>query len=110
MPGISYKSVLRLQPMIFHALVLDKKDNVATAIRQLENGNSVSVRIEDSTTEIVVLETIPFGHKFALRDIQHGELVIKYGEPIGRTTTKIRKSEHVHIHNVEGLKGRGDKL
>lgn len=96
--------------MIFHALVLDKKDNVATAIRRLEKGKSVSVGIEDSIAEIVVLQEIHFGHKFAMRDIQHGELVIKYGEAIGQATTKIRKGEHVHIHNVEGLKGRGDKL
>jgi altronate dehydratase small subunit len=96
--------------MIFHALVLDKKDNVATAIRQLENGNSVSVKIEDSIAEIVVLQSIPFGHKFALRDIQKGERIIKYGEIIGQATIEIRKGEHVHIHNVEGLKGRGDIL
>jgi altronate dehydratase small subunit len=57
-----------------------------------------------------VLQEIHFGHKFALRDIQQDELVIKYGEAIGQATTKIRKGEHVHIHNVEGLKGRGDKL
>ncbi len=96
--------------MIFHALVLDKKDNVATAIRQLEKGKSVSVGIEDSIAEIALSQTIPFGHKFAMRDIQQDELVIKYGEAIGQATTKIRKGEHVHIHNVEGLKGRGDKL
>jgi altronate dehydratase small subunit len=96
--------------MIFHALVLDKKDNVATAIRRLEKGKSVNVGIEDSIAEIALLQAIHFGHKFAMRDIQHGELVIKYGEAIGQATTKIRKGEHVHIHNVEGLKGRGDKL
>jgi altronate dehydratase small subunit len=28
---------------------------------------------------------------------------------MGQATAEIRKGEHVHIHNVEGLKGRGDK-
>jgi altronate dehydratase small subunit len=95
--------------MMFHALVLDKKDNVATAIRQLEKGDTASVEIDDSGAGIVVLQDIPFGHKFALRDIQQGERIIKYGETIGLATVKIQKGEHVHIHNVEGLKGRGDK-
>lgn len=83
MPGILYKSVLRLQPMIFHALVLNKKDNVATAIQRLEKGHSVSVEIGGTIAEIVLFQAIPFGHKFALRDIQQGELIIKYGETIG---------------------------
>ena len=96
--------------MMFHALVLDKKDNVATAVRRLEKGNSVSVKIEDKIAEIVLMQTIPFGHKFALRDIRKGERIIKYGETIGQATAEIRKGEHVHVHNVEGLKGRGDIL
>ena len=100
----------RLWSMMFHALVLDKKDNVATAVRRLEKGDSISVGIEDSTAEIVLLQAIPFGHKFALRDIQQGGRIIKYGETMGQATTKIRKGEHVHTHNVEGLKGRGDNL
>jgi len=40
------------------------------------------------------------GHKFALEDIEKGEAVIKYGEPIGQSTEKIARGEHVHVHNV----------
>ena len=96
--------------MMFHALVLDKKDNVATAVRRLEKGDSISVGIEDSTAKIILLQEVPFGHKFALRDIRQGDPVIKYGETMGQATVNIHTGEHVHIHNVEGLKGRGDKL
>ncbi len=95
--------------MSLSALVLHKNDNVATAVRPLENGGKVAVEIEDGVVDIEVLQPVPFGHKFALRDIKAGERIIKYGETIGQATEGIRKGEHVHLHNVEGLRGRGDR-
>jgi len=91
------------------ALVVDKKDNVATALRPLEKGDSIGVEVEDSMVDMVLKHSIPFGHKLALKDIERGERIIKYGEIIGQATEKINKGEHVHIHNVEALRGRGDK-
>lgn len=91
------------------AILLDKKDNVVTALCRLEEGNLIQVGIEDYTVDIVLSQNIPFGHKFALKDIQQGEAVIKYGEVIGLATKQILQGEHAHIHNVEGLRGRGDK-
>jgi altronate dehydratase small subunit len=35
--------------------------------------------------------------------------VIKYGETIGLATSDISPGEHVHVHNVEGQRGRGDR-
>lgn len=95
--------------MVLEALILHPKDNVATAVRHLESGQSISLGNEPNNIEIVLAQAIPFGHKFALRDIQPGEKIIKYGEVIGQATTKINKGEHVHVHNVEGLRGRGDQ-
>ena len=43
---------------------------------------------------------IPAGHKYALKNIQEGEYVIKYGEIIGRATQNIAEGEWVHTHNV----------
>jgi len=91
------------------AIVIDKKDNVATALRQLEEGRSMRVEIGDDAVEVTLLQTIPFGHKFALSDVQPGEPIVKYGEIMGLATKKIVKGEHTHVHNVEGPKGRGDK-
>jgi altronate dehydratase len=34
------------------------------------------------------------GHKFALKDMDEGEAMIKYGEPIGQSTVKISRGEH----------------
>ena len=41
------------------------------------------------------------GHKYADRDIQAGENIIKYGCPIGHALCDIKKGEHVHTHNVK---------
>ncbi len=91
------------------AIIVDAKDNVATALRRLEQGTSVHLETEDSSLDIVLCQTVPFGHKFALKDIEPGEPIIKYGETIGLATRKIMKGEHTHVHNVEGLRGRGDR-
>jgi len=91
------------------AILIDKKDNVATALCQLGKGDSIPVGVEGRNVSIVLLQDIPFGHKFALTDIQQGGAVIKYGEAIGLATKPIRQGEHVHVHNVESQKGRGDK-
>ncbi len=91
------------------AILIDQKDNVATALCQLEKGDSVQAGIEGYTVNTAILENIPLGHKFALKDIQREEAVIKYGETIGLATRQIRQGGHVHIHNVESQKGRGDK-
>lgn len=95
--------------MSLSALVLHENDNVATAVRPLESGDDIGVEIADCAANIVLLQPVPFGHKFALKDIGRGERIIKYGETIGQATAGIKKGEHVHIHNVEGLRGRGDR-
>jgi len=95
--------------MALEALLLNPKDNVATAVCQLERGQSITVKNGVNSTDIDLMQAIPFGHKLALRDIEPGEKIIKYGEVIGQATTRINKGEHVHVHNVEGLRGRGDR-
>ena len=90
-------------------LVVDAKDNVATALRPIEKGESLEIEVGDSTLEVTVLEPIPFGHKIALAGLEKGDEVRKYAEVIGLATEKIARGQHVHVHNVEGLKGRGDQ-
>ena len=92
-----------------NAIVIDVKDNVATALRQLGKGDPVRLDIEGETVEVVLTQDIPFGHKFALKTIAQGQAVLKYGEAIGLAVQPIRQGEHVHVHNVESQKGRGDK-
>ncbi len=81
-------------------MIIDEKDNVATALKGLSAGAEVSVELQGRIQKITLLSDIPMGHKVALKDIEEGEPVIKYGEPIGKSTAKIARGEHVHVHNV----------
>ena len=91
------------------AIVIDSKDNVATALVELPKTEVVVVEIGDDKLDIMLLENIFAGHKFALRDLKIGGPVIKYGETIGLATANILPGQLVHVHNVEGTRGRGDK-
>ncbi|GAC1578020.1 MAG: UxaA family hydrolase [Candidatus Elarobacter sp.] len=86
------------------ALRLKDDDDVAVALRPLAPGDTV--RFGDVT--VVLASPIPGGHKFATRAIAGGALIRKYGQVIGKATNAIAVGEHVHVHNVEGTRGRGD--
>ena len=66
-------------------IVIDKKDNVATALEWLPGGSEIIVEIQGNMEKIKLLSDIPQGHKLALRDIEKGDSVIKYGEPMGQS-------------------------
>lgn len=80
-------------------IILDQRDNVATAILDLKAGEE----FQTQNGGIVLTQAIPYGHKFALQSIRKGDSVIKYGAQIGRATAAISKGEHVHVHNVEDI-------
>ena len=73
-------------------------DNVATLI---EDAGEEPVHVVGATqeTSIILIESVPSGHKVALSDIESGGLIIKYGIPIGRATREIHRGEWVHLHN-----------
>lgn len=79
-------------------------DNVATALRDLTPGEVVEL----DGAAVTVQSRVPFGHKVALRDISPNEPVLKYGEEMGLAAGAIKAGEHVHTHNVESQRGRGD--
>ncbi|GAA4726114.1 UxaA family hydrolase [Brevibacillus fulvus] len=92
------------------ALMLKAADSVAVALRKLEKGSVVSVFFQERMFQIVLKDSIEFGHKFAVVPMRKGDDVRKYGEVIGMASRDIAVGEHVHVHNVEGKRGRGDKI
>jgi len=72
---------------------LDASDNVITATRNLEAG--------ESAEQVSTQQIIPRNHKFASRDIEKGEAIRKYAQIIGYACVDIAAGEHVHTHNVE---------
>ena len=91
------------------AILIDTKDNVATAFQDLKAGDKVTVALEGKEVTTTLIQDIPFGHKFALSDVALHKPVIKYGEAIGLAIQPIKAGQHVHVHNMESQKGRGDK-
>ncbi len=90
------------------AIAIKAKDNVATAIRDIAPEAAANVGVEEEVLTVTVTQAIPLGHKLALRRIRQGEDILKYGTVIGRATREIETGEHVHVHNVESTRGRGD--
>lgn len=86
-------------------LKINQEDNVATTVEAIERNSTIKV----DDTQITTKSRIPRFHKIAIADIPEGELIYKYGEVIGRATKKIEVGEHVHVHNIESTRGRGDK-
>lgn len=87
------------------AIVLNEKDNVATALADLEAGSSVVLDVGGKPLTVKLASRIPFGHKFSLARIEAGAPVIKYGEVIGSATNAINVGDYVHVHNVVGTRG-----
>lgn len=88
------------------AIMMDQKDNVATALIELVAGEKVGVvsSAQEVLQQVTVKDVIPLGHKIALANIAKGAQVIKYGETIGRASRGIRVGDYVHIHNVESIR------
>jgi altronate dehydratase small subunit len=90
------------------ALVMHPDDNVATAVEEIQHGEEVAAILGSQSRAVQATEHIPFGFKIALMEIPQGDLIKKYGEPIGRASSAIGKGSQVHIHNLEGIRARGD--
>lgn len=90
-------------------IVLDPKDNVATALRDLDGLAPVSIaRPDGSRFELSILQPIRLGHKVAIAPIAVDQSVIKHGEQIGLATADIAAGEHAHIHNIVSTSRVGD--
>jgi altronate dehydratase small subunit len=90
------------------AVILHTVDTVANVVEPVESGDTVDARIGSNVTSIQAVEGIPFGFKVALADVPQGGDVRKYGEVIGRASQPICVGQLVHVHNLEGARGRGD--
>lgn len=88
--------------------VVERRDNVATLLRDVESGETVEVDVGDGGRTITVSEDVEFGHKIAVEEIEEGGTVYKYGKSIGDATGDIEPGDWVHVHNVESNYGRGD--
>jgi altronate dehydratase len=80
---------------------INDNDNVMIALSDLVAGEEVKLKYKGNEIAYKCNQDIPFGHKIALSDIKKGEMIIKYGSPIGSATQDIQKGDWVHTHNVK---------
>ena len=88
-------------------IIHDEKDNVAVVvIETTKKGQDCSAWImeNDKTVNINSISDIPLGHKIALKDLNEGDTILKYGHDIGKVIKPIKKGDHVHVHNVKTKK------
>jgi altronate hydrolase len=78
------------------AIHLHASDNVAVA--RVAIAPASELRIDG--VQITVRDPIPAGHKVALKPIEPGEIVWRYGQAIGRASRDIQPGEHIHTHNL----------
>ncbi|SEL85887.1 altronate hydrolase [Roseateles sp. YR242] len=95
-------------------LVLHEADNVAVARVDLAAGAFVMRGRRHQTGaaaaagRLSIREPVAAGHKVALRSIAPGELVRKFGQPIGVARQAIAPGDHVHVHNLEAGESHPD--
>ncbi len=82
-------------------LRLHPDDEVVIALRTLERGTILLLEGEDNAEEqLVVRQTVPAGHKLAVRPLAPGAALHRYGQVIGFATQEILPGDHVHTHNL----------
>jgi altronate hydrolase len=78
------------------AIRLHPDDDVAVALMPLPPGRRVAV----DDLSVRTAAAIPAGHKVALRSVEQGRPVRRYGQVIGFATAPIAPGEHIHSHNL----------
>ncbi|MGM9612943.1 MAG: UxaA family hydrolase, partial [Butyricicoccus sp.] len=78
-------------------------DHVATVLEDVKRGDEVGIHDAENILlyTMTASEDIPFGNKIALCPLKKGDLLVKYGAPIGLCTHDIPCGWLVHVHNVK---------
>lgn len=90
--------------MTIHFVVHEDRDSVGVVVVEgVKAGDTLTgwIMEQDKTLTMKSVSDIPIGHKLAIKDLDRGATVIKYGVDIGRTVAPIRAGEHLHVHNVK---------
>ena len=95
-------AVLINTALINTALIhLKPEDDVAIAASALAAGTTVAVGSAPGATQLVLGADIPAGHKVAVRPLDAGAAVRRYGQIIGFAHGSIAAGDHVHLHNLD---------
>ena len=84
---------------------INKNDNVIVALQVIPEGTSITIEEGNETITVVSSQEIPAGHKMAIKDIDQGSAVLKYGYQIGNASEAIKVGEWIHTHNIKTALG-----
>lgn len=73
-------------------IILSPEDDVAIALADLPAGAVIA--------GVTLTSHVPRGHKVALRNLEEGAPVRRYGQIIGQASRAIAAGEHVHVQNL----------
>lgn len=88
------------------SILLNESDSVAVLPNGGERGDALAFGGE----RIELNESVPPGHKAAIRAVRQGGLVLKYGHPIGVATVDIASGDWVHTHNLRSCLTQSDAI
>jgi (2R)-sulfolactate sulfo-lyase subunit alpha len=89
---------------MIHFVLHDASDTVAVVVVEgVKAGMALNgwIMDEDRMTGVQAIQDIPIGHKVALKDMNPGDTVFKYGVDMGRVVAPIRAGQHAHVHNIK---------
>lgn len=76
---------------------MNPRDTVAVALRPIAAGEQLTV----DGLDLQAAQDIPQGHKIALTDFNTGDVITKYGYPIGHATEPVAAGDWIHTHNIK---------
>jgi altronate hydrolase len=82
---------------LVNMIVLSPGDNVGNALRGIAAGEGAH---DGSGLKVRSLEEVPQGHKIALKAIEAGEKIVRFGVAVGIARAPIPRGRLVHVHNV----------
>jgi len=85
---------------IVNAICLDNADNNVTLAANAKAGDTVVFLEDGNEKSVEALEDVPAWHKMAVKPVEAGGNVLKYGAIIGKATKDISPGKHVHVHNM----------
>lgn len=96
-------------------ILLAEEDNVLVCRFPVKRGDPLSI----DGVRVIAEADVDTGHKLARRALAAGDMVFKYGAPIGSMTRNVAIGGHVHLHNMksnyiashtrQAVSGEGDK-
>jgi len=89
---------------MIHFVLHDPRDTVAVVVVEgVQAGAELTgwIMDEDRTIALAARQDIPIGHKIAVKDMDEGDTVIKYGIDMGKVVAPIQAGQHAHVHNIK---------